>query len=59
LKNSPDPITQQIPVVLADDQPVVKQGLATILQSPKDIYIVVIIHGAQGTRSMTILLLAP
>jgi DNA-binding NarL/FixJ family response regulator len=59
MKNSPDAIRQPIRVLLADDHPVVRQGLATILQSPKDMYIVVIIHGAQGARSMTILLLAP
>jgi two-component system NarL family response regulator len=40
MKNSPDAITQQIRVLLADDHPVVRQGLATILKSQKDIKIV-------------------
>jgi two-component system, NarL family, response regulator len=40
MKNSPDPITEQIRVLLADDHPVVRQGLATILKSQKDIKIV-------------------
>jgi two-component system NarL family response regulator len=40
MKNSPDAITQQIRVLLADDHPVVRQGLATILKSQKDIRIV-------------------
>ncbi len=40
MKNSPDAITQQIRVLLADDHPVVRQGLATILKSQKDMKIV-------------------
>jgi two-component system, NarL family, response regulator len=40
MKNSLDAITQQIRVLLADDHPVVRQGLATILRSQKDIKIV-------------------
>jgi two-component system, NarL family, response regulator len=40
MKNSPDTITKQIRVLLADDHPVVRQGLATILKSQKDIKIV-------------------
>jgi two-component system, NarL family, response regulator len=40
MKNSADAITQQIRVLLADDHPVVRQGLATILKSQKDIKIV-------------------
>jgi DNA-binding NarL/FixJ family response regulator len=40
MKNSPDTITQQIRVLLADDHPVVRQGLAAILKSQKDIKIV-------------------
>jgi two-component system, NarL family, response regulator len=40
MKNSPDAITQQIRVLLADDHSVVRQGLATILKSQKDIKIV-------------------
>jgi len=40
MKNSPDAITQQIRVLLADDHPIVRQGLATILKSQKDIKIV-------------------
>jgi DNA-binding NarL/FixJ family response regulator len=40
MKNSPDTITQPIRVFLADDHPVVRQGLATILKSQKDIKIV-------------------
>jgi two-component system, NarL family, response regulator len=40
MKCSPDTITQQIRVLLADDHPVVRQGLATILKSQKDIKIV-------------------
>ena len=40
MKNSADTIKQQIRVLLADDHPVVRQGLATILKSQKDIKIV-------------------
>src|SRR3977135_3131912 len=40
MKNSADTITQQIRIILADDHPVVRQGLATILKSQKDIKIV-------------------
>jgi len=40
MKNSTDAITQQIRVLLADDHPVVRQGLAAILKSQKDIKIV-------------------
>jgi two-component system NarL family response regulator len=40
MKNSADAITQQIRVLLADDHPVVRQGLATILKSQKGIKIV-------------------
>jgi len=40
MKNSPDAMTQQIRIILADDHPVVRQGLATILKSQKDIKIV-------------------
>ena len=40
MKNSGDTITQQIRVLLADDHPVVRQGLAIILKSQKDIKIV-------------------
>jgi two-component system, NarL family, response regulator len=39
MKNSSDAITQ-IRVLLADDHPVVRQGLATILKSQKDIRII-------------------
>jgi two-component system, NarL family, response regulator len=40
MKNSPNTITKQIRVLLADDHSVVRQGLATILKSQKDIKIV-------------------
>jgi two-component system NarL family response regulator len=40
MKNSPCAITQPIRVLLADDHPVVRQGLAAILKSQKDIIIV-------------------
>jgi two-component system, NarL family, response regulator len=40
MKSSPDTNKQQIRVLLADDHPVVRQGLATILKSQKDIKIV-------------------
>jgi len=40
MKNSSDSFAQQIRVLLADDHPVVRQGLATILKSQKDIKIV-------------------
>jgi two-component system, NarL family, response regulator len=40
MKNSPDAITQHIRVLLADDHPVVREGLAMILKSQKDIKIV-------------------
>jgi len=40
MKNSACAITQQISVLLADDHPVVRQGLAAILKSQKDIKIV-------------------
>src|ERR1700746_1574618 len=40
MKNSPDTITQHIRVLLADDHPVVREGLAMILKSQKDIKIV-------------------
>jgi two-component system NarL family response regulator len=40
MNNSADAITQPIRVLLADDHPVVRQGLATILKSQKDIKIV-------------------
>jgi two-component system NarL family response regulator len=40
MKNLPDAITQQIRVIIADDHPVVRQGLATILKSQKDMKIV-------------------
>jgi two-component system, NarL family, response regulator len=39
MKNS-EAITQQICVIIADDHPVVRQGLATVLKSQKDIKIV-------------------
>jgi DNA-binding NarL/FixJ family response regulator len=39
MKNS-EVITQQICVIIADDHPVVRQGLATVLKSQKDIKIV-------------------
>jgi two-component system, NarL family, response regulator len=39
MKNS-NAITQQIRVIMTDDHPVVRQGLATILESQKDIKIV-------------------
>ena len=39
MKSSPD-ITIQIRVVIADDHPIIRQGLATILKSQKDISIV-------------------
>jgi two-component system, NarL family, response regulator len=40
MKSSPDAIREQIRVVLADDHPVVRQGLAAILESQKVIKIV-------------------
>jgi two-component system NarL family response regulator len=40
MKNLADTITQQIRVLVADDHPVIRQGLATILKSQKDIKIV-------------------
>jgi len=40
MKSSPDAMTQQIRVLLADDHPVVREGLAAILKSQKDIEIV-------------------
>jgi two-component system, NarL family, response regulator len=40
MKNSPDAKTQPIRVLLADDHPVVRQGLANILKSQKDIKVV-------------------
>ena len=40
MKTPPDTNKQQIRVLLADDHPVVRQGLATILKSQKDIKIV-------------------
>jgi Response regulator containing a CheY-like receiver domain and an HTH DNA-binding domain len=40
MKNSADAITQEIRVLLADDHPVVRQGLAAILKSQRDIRIV-------------------
>jgi two-component system, NarL family, response regulator len=40
MKNSPCTVTRQIRVLLADDHPVVRQGLSTILKSQKDIKIV-------------------
>jgi len=40
MKSSADAVRQQIRVVLTDDHPVVRQGLATILESQKDIKIV-------------------
>jgi two-component system, NarL family, response regulator len=40
MKNSPNTIKKQIRVLLADDHSVVRQGLATILKSQKDIKIV-------------------
>jgi DNA-binding NarL/FixJ family response regulator len=40
MKSSPDAITQQIRVLLADDHPVVRQGLAAIFDWQKDIKIV-------------------
>jgi two-component system, NarL family, response regulator len=39
MKSSPD-ITVQIRVIIADDHPTIRQGLATILKSQKDICIV-------------------
>ena len=40
MKNSSDSLAQQIRVLLADDHPVVREGLAAILKSQKDIEIV-------------------
>ena len=40
MKNSADVITQPIRVLLADDHPVVRQGLAAILKSQKDMKII-------------------
>jgi len=40
MKKSPDTITERIRVLLADDHPVVRQGLATILNSEKEMTVV-------------------
>jgi two-component system NarL family response regulator len=40
LKSSPDTITQQIRVLIADDHPVVRSGLSAILSSEDDLKIV-------------------
>ena len=52
MKNSADTITQQIRVLLADDHPVVRQGLATILKSQKDIKIVAEAADGEETRAL-------
>lgn len=39
-KNSPDLISRKIRVLIADDHPVIRRGLCTILQSEKDLQIV-------------------
>ena len=39
-KSSPNPIPRQIRVLIADDHPVIRRGLITILQREKDIQIV-------------------
>jgi two-component system, NarL family, response regulator LiaR len=48
MKSPRESLTHQITVVIADDHPVVRQGLATILNSQKDIKVVAEASDGEG-----------
>jgi DNA-binding NarL/FixJ family response regulator len=48
---SSDACLNQISVIIADDHPVVRQGLATILNSQEDIKVVAEAADGEGTLS--------
>ena len=53
MKSSSTSVTKVIRVLIADDHPVVREGLVTILKSEKDIKVVVAIANRRGIIQTT------